>query len=101
MTFRNQTLTDNYGHLVISRRETGDFRIASCCANLKINYSSNSTSFPSAVSASIYNRSAATGKINFWPSNYSPSGNSIFDETDTGSDTYNGYGSFSVELSVY
>jgi len=64
--------------------------------NLKINYSSNSTSFPSTTALSIYNRSAATGKINFWPSNYSPSGGSSFDETDTGYDTGNGYGSFQI-----
>lgn len=64
--------------------------------NLKIYFSANSVNYPGALSASIYNRSAATGKINFWPSSYSPSTDNTYDDVDTGYSTTNGHGSFQV-----
>jgi hypothetical protein len=64
--------------------------------NLIINYSSNSTSFPGTTPSTVYNRSAATGRLNFWPSNYAPLGGSNYDETDTAYSAGDGYASLQI-----
>lgn len=64
--------------------------------NLKVYFNSNASSFPGTNTSSIYNRTAATGKINFWPSNYSQLADGVYDDVDGGYDTGNGYGSFQV-----
>lgn len=68
----------------------------SVITNLNVYYSSNSTSFPLANASTIYNRSVATGRINFWPSDYGTLTNAVFDDTDTGFSAGNGYGSFQI-----
>ena len=68
----------------------------SSVTNGKVYYSANSSGFPSADASTISNRSFATGKINFWPSNYSTDADGLYNSTDNGFDTSNGYGSFQV-----
>jgi hypothetical protein len=53
--------------------------------------------FPGADNATIYNRiTPVTGRINFWPSNYGPTGENdgLYDSDDSGYDSGDGYGSF-------
>ena len=52
--------------------------------------------FPNANQATINSRTSAVGKLNFWPSNYSGSPSSAFDDDDSGYSTANGHGSFQV-----
>jgi hypothetical protein len=68
----------------------------SSVTNLKVYYSVNSTGFPGTNASTVYSRTAATGKINFWPSDYGAGPDGLFDSTDTGPGTSNGYGSFQV-----
>jgi hypothetical protein len=68
----------------------------SSVTNLRVFYSANSTGFPGANASTIYSRAAATGKINFWPSDYGTGADGVYDSTDTGGGTSNGYGSFQV-----
>ena len=67
--------------------------------NLSVYYSTNATSYPNTLVASIYNRTAATGKINFWPSDYGPSADTIYDDVDENFSTNNGFGSMQVSRS--
>jgi hypothetical protein len=64
--------------------------------NLSVYYSTNATSYPNTLVASIYNRTAATGKINFWPSDYGPSADTIYDDVDENFSANNGFGSMQV-----
>lgn len=56
----------------------------------------NKGTFPQADNATIYNRNeGVNGRLNFWPSNYSPQGenDSLFDSDDSAYSSTNGYGS--------
>lgn len=64
--------------------------------NLIVYFNGNASAFPGTLSASISSRTAATGRINFWPSDYAQSVDGIYDDVDTGYSTVNGYGSFQV-----
>jgi hypothetical protein len=68
----------------------------SSITNGKVYYSANSSGFPSANASTISNRSFATGIVNFWPSDYGTGVDGIYDSTDTGFGTTNGYGSFQI-----
>jgi hypothetical protein len=68
----------------------------SSVTNGKVYYSANSSGFPTANASTISNRTFATGKLNFWPSDYSGSPDVIFNDNDSGSSAGNGYGSMQV-----
>jgi hypothetical protein len=68
----------------------------SSITNGRVYYSANSSGFPSTNASTISNRSFATGKVNFWPSNYSASPDALYNDNDSGFDTGNGYGSMQV-----
>lgn len=66
--------------------------------NMKVYYKYPGT-FPGCNTATQYNRTSfVTGRINFWPSDYSQNGenNSLYDSDDDGYSTSNGYGSFQI-----
>jgi len=64
--------------------------------NLVVRVNNPGSGFPGANQSTIVNRTSATGRINFWPSNYSVGGDGLYNAIDTGYDTGNGYGSFQV-----
>lgn len=64
--------------------------------NLRVYFSKNAIGFPGADPATIYNRPSPTGRINFWPSNYSQGADGKFDAIDTGMSASDGHGSFQV-----
>jgi hypothetical protein len=65
-------------------------------ANGKVYYSANSSGFPGTNTSTIANRSFATGRLNFWPSNYSVGADGLYDSTDIGATTANQYGSMQI-----
>lgn len=64
--------------------------------NLRVAYSANSVGYPQSAAGTISNRSAATGKINYWSSNYGVGPDSSYNENDSGYGSTNGFGSFQV-----
>jgi hypothetical protein len=63
--------------------------------NLVVRVNNPGSGFPFANQSTIVNRTSATGRINFWPSNYSRA-DAGYDGVDTGYGADNGYGSFQV-----
>lgn len=64
--------------------------------NGKVYYSANSTGYPGTNTLTVSNRSFATGKINFWPSDYSTGADGLYNETDINATTTNGWGSMQI-----
>ena len=66
--------------------------------NMNVYYNKKAESFPSTTTANITTKLNRSGKINFWPSNYSRTGgnDSLYDHDDSGFSGSQGYGSFQI-----
>ena len=66
--------------------------------NMNVYVNNPEEGFPGATQSSIKNRIGVTGRINFWPSNYSTTGgnDSLYDHDDAGASTTDGYGSMQI-----
>jgi len=67
--------------------------------NMRYYYSSDGLLFPDADTNTLnYPTGPVTGRLNFWPSNYTTTGGNdgLYDHDDDGYNTTNGYGSFQV-----
>ena len=63
--------------------------------NMNVYVNNPEEGFPEATQSSIKDRKNVTGRINFWPSNYSTQ-EGTYDHDDSGASTLDGYGSMQI-----
>ena len=66
--------------------------------NMNVYVNNPEQGFPGATQSAIKDRKGVTGRLNFWPSNYSTTGgnSSLYDHDDAGYASSDGYGSMQI-----